>query len=407
MKIIADFHIHSKYSRATSKDMEIPTLSKWAKIKGINLLGTGDSTHPEWEKEIKMYLKEKNDGIYEYDGTNFIISGEVALIFSQGGKTRRIHICLLIKTIEDMEKINKTLSRFSDLSIDGRPILPLSCSEFVKIVKDVTPNTFIYPAHAWTPWFGIFGSETGFDSLEEAFQGELENIYAIETGLSSDPPMNHLVSKLDEIALLSNSDAHSPSNIGREANVFDCELKYDDIVDAIKKRDKRRFLFTIEFFPEEGKYHFDGHRNCGVSLSPEESIKIKNICPVCKKPLTLGVLHRVYELKDRDNFDENNFIPYKNLVPLMEIISQALQKNKSTKLVEDEYMKIVQKFGNEMNVLLFLPLNELSGRVDDRVYKLIKNMREGKVKKKPGFDGEYGVIEVLEDFEKESPPSLF
>ncbi len=407
MKIIADFHIHSKYSRATSKDMEIPTLSKWAKIKGINLLGTGDSTHTEWEKEIKMYLKEKNDGIYEYDGTNFIISGEVALIFSQGGKTRRIHICLLIKTIEDMEKINKILSRYSDLSIDGRPILPLSCSEFVKIVKDITPDTFIYPAHAWTPWFGIFGSETGFDSLEEAFQSELENIYAIETGLSSDPPMNHFVSKLDEITLLSNSDAHSPSNIGREANIFDCEPKYDDIVDAIKKRDKNRFLFTIEFFPEEGKYHFDGHRNCGVSLSPEESIKIKNICPVCKKPLTLGVLHRVYRLKDRDNFDENNFIPYKNLVPLMEIISQALQKSKSTKFVEDEYMKIVQKFGNEMNVLLFLPLNELSGRVDDRVYKLIKNMREGKVKKKPGFDGEYGVIEVIEDFEKESPPSLF
>lgn len=407
MKIIADFHIHSKYSRATSKDMEIPTLSKWAKIKGINLLGTGDSTHPEWEKEIKIYLKEKNDGIYEYDGTNFIISGEVALIFSQGGKTRRVHICLLIKTIEDMEKINKILSKYSDLGIDGRPILPLSCSEFVKIVKDISPHTFIYPAHAWTPWFGIFGSETGFDTLEEAFQDELENIYAIETGLSSDPPMNHLVSKLDNFALLSNSDAHSPSNIGREANVFDCELKYDDIVDAIKKKDRNRFLFTIEFFPEEGKYHFDGHRNCGVSLSPEESIKLKNICPVCKKPLTLGVLHRVYELKDRDNFNEKEFIPYKNLVPLMEIISQAFQKNKSTKQVEDEYMKIVQKFGNEMNVLLFLPLNELSGRIDDRVYKLIKNMREGKVKKKPGFDGEYGVIEVLEDFEKESPPSLF
>lgn len=407
MKIIADFHIHSKYSRATSNDMEIPTLSKWAKIKGINLLGTGDSTHPEWEKEIKNYLKEKNDGIYEYDGTNFIISGEVALIFSQGGKTRRVHICLLIKTIEDMEKINKILFKYSDLGIDGRPILPLSCSEFVKIVKDISPHTFIYPAHAWTPWFGIFGSETGFDTLEEAFQDELEKIYAIETGLSSDPPMNHLVSKLDNFALLSNSDAHSPSNIGREANVFDCELKYDDIVDSIKKRDKNRFLFTIEFFPEEGKYHFDGHRNCGVSLSPEESIKIKNICPVCKKPLTLGVLHRVYELKDRDNFNEDNFIPYKNLVPLMEIISQALQKNKSTKFVEDEYMKIVQKFGNEMNVLLFLPLNELSGRIDDRVYNLIKNMREGKVKKKPGFDGEYGVIEVIEDFEKESPPSLF
>ncbi|MCX8094926.1 MAG: endonuclease Q family protein [Caldisericia bacterium] len=407
MKIVADLHIHSKYSRATSKDMDISTLSQWAKIKGINLLGTGDSTHPEWEKEIKMYLKEKNDGIYEYDGTNFIISGEVALIFSQGGKTRRVHISFLIKSIEDMEKINKTLSKYSDLGIDGRPILPFSCSEFVKVIKDVAPYTFIYPAHAWTPWFGIFGSETGFDSLEEAFQNELDNIYAIETGLSSDPPMNHLISKLDNIALLSNSDAHSPSNIGREGNVFDCELKYDEIIDAIKKRDKTRFLFTIEFFPEEGKYHYDGHRNCGVSLSPEESIKIKNICPVCKKPLTLGVLHRVYELKDRENFNENNFIPFKNLIPLIEIISQAHQKNKNTKFVEDEYMKIVQKFGNEMNVLLFLPLNELSGRIDDKIFKLIKNMREGKVKKKPGFDGEYGVIEVIEDFETEKPPSLF
>lgn len=407
MKIIADLHIHSKYSRATSKDMDIPTLSKWAKTKGVNLLGTGDSTHPEWEKEIKIYLKERDDGIYEYDGTNFIITSEVALIFSQGGKTRRIHLSLLIKKIEDMEKINKTLSKYSDLSIDGRPVLPLSCSEFVKIVLDNAQNTFIYPAHAWTPWFGIFGSETGFDSLEEAFQDEIKYIYAIETGLSSDPPMNHLVSKLDKIALLSNSDAHSPSNIGREANVFECDLKYDEIVDAIKKRDKKRFLFTIEFFPEEGKYHYDGHRNCGVSLSPEESIKLNNICPVCKKPLTLGVLHRVYELKDRDNFNEKDFIPFVNLIPLMEIISQALQKNKNSKLVEDEYMKLIQKFGNEMNILYFLPLNELSGRVDERILKLIKNMRDGKVKKKPGYDGEYGVIEVIEDFEKESPPSLF
>jgi uncharacterized protein (TIGR00375 family) len=306
-----------------------------------------------------------------------------------------------------MEKINKTLSKFSDLSIDGRPVLPLSCSEFVKIVLDLAEDTFIYPAHAWTPWFGIFGSETGFDSLEEAFQDEIKNIYAIETGLSSDPPMNHLISKLDKITLLSNSDAHSPSNIGREANVFECDLKYNEIIEAIKKRDKSRFLFTIEFFPEEGKYHYDGHRNCGVSLSPEESIKLNNICPVCKRPLTLGVLHRVYELKDRDNFNEKDFIPFVNLIPLMEIISQALQKNKSSKLVEDEYMKMIQKFGNEMNILFFLPLNEMLGRVDERIFKLIKNMREGKVKKKPGFDGEYGVIEVIEDFEKETPPSLF
>lgn len=407
MKIIADFHIHSKFSRATSKDMEIPNLARWAKIKGINLLGTGDSTHPEWEKEIKRYLKEKNDGIYEYEGTNFIITGEVALIFSQGGKTRRIHISYFIKSIEDMEKINKILSKYSDLGIDGRPILPLSCHEFVKVLKDTSPHTFVYPAHAWTPWFGIFGSETGFDSLEEAFLDQINNIYAIETGLSSDPQMNHLVSKLDKFALLSNSDAHSPSNLGREANVFDTELKYDAIVDAIIKKDKNRFLFTIEFFPEEGKYHFDGHRNCGISLSPEDAIKNKNICPVCKKPLTLGVLHRVYDLKDRDNFNENDFIPYKNLIPLMEIISQAMGKNINSKIVEEEYLKLIQKFGNEFNILLFLDLNELYGKIDEKIFKLLKNMREGKVKKKPGFDGEYGKIEIIEDFEKESPPSLF
>jgi uncharacterized protein (TIGR00375 family) len=407
LKIVADFHIHSKYSRATSKDMDIPNLSKWAKIKGVNLLGTGDSTHPEWEKEIKIYLKEKNDGIYEFEGINFIISGEVALIFSQAGKTRRVHISYLVKTIEDMEKINKTLSNYSDLSIDGRPILPLSCIEFVKILKNIAPETFIYPAHAWTPWFGIFGSETGFNSLEEAFSDEIKNIYAIETGLSSDPQMNHLVSKLDNLALLSNSDAHSPSNIGREANVFETELKYDEIIKAIISRDKNRFLFTIEFFPEEGKYHYDGHRNCGVSFSPEESLKNKNICPVCKKPLTLGVLHRVYDLKDRTTYDEKKFIPYKNLIPLIEIIAQAIGKNTNSKVVEEEYLKLIQKFGNEFNILLFLDLNELHGKMDNKIFKLIKNMREGKVRKKPGFDGEYGKIEIIEDLEEEKPPSLF
>lgn len=407
MRVIGDFHIHSKYSRATSKDMEIPSISKWAKIKGINLVGTGDFTHPDWLKEIKTYLKEYEEGIYKYDDVYFILSVEVNLIFSFKGKSRKVHICLLSKSIEDVEKLNKVFSEYSDLSIDGRPILPLNCIEFTRLVKDVTPDTFIYPAHAWTPWFGIFGSVTGFDSLEEAFGDEIKYINAIETGLSSDPPMNWLISKLDNIALLSNSDAHSPSHLGREANVFNINLNYFELIDSIIKKDKNRFLFTIEFFPEEGKYHFDGHRNCGISMSPEESVKIKNICPKCHKPMTLGVLHRVYELKDREKVENKNFIPYKSVVPLMEIISQALEKNENSKVVQDEYSKIIGKFENEFNVLIFLPINEMAGKLDERILKLIKNMREGKVVKKPGYDGEFGKIEVVFEREEEKPPSLF
>jgi len=407
LRVISDFHIHSKYSRATSRDMEIPSISKWAKIKGIDLVGTGDFTHPDWLREVKSYLKEYEEGIYEFDGVYFILSAEINLIFSFKGKSRKVHICLLAKSFEDVEKLNRAFSEYGELSIDGRPILPFNCIEFTKLIKDLTPDTFIYPAHAWTPWFGIFGSVTGFDSLEEAFGNEIKYIHAIETGLSSDPPMNWLVSKLDKFSLLSNSDAHSPAHLGREANVFQIDLNYDELIDSIIKKDKNRFLFTIEFFPEEGKYHFDGHRNCGVSMSPEESIKIKNICPNCHKPMTLGVLHRVYELKDRDKIDNNNFIPYKSVIPLMEIISQALEKNESSKVVQDEYSKIIGKFDNEFNVLIFLPINEMAGKMDDRILKLIKNMREGKVTKKAGFDGEFGKIEVIFDKEEEKPPSLF
>jgi len=407
LRVISDFHIHSKYSRATSRDMEIPSISKWAKIKGIDLVGTGDFTHPDWLREVKSYLKEYEEGIYEFDGVYFILSAEINLIFSFKGKSRKVHICLLAKSFEDVEKLNRAFSEYGELSIDGRPILPFNCIEFTKLIKDLTPDTFIYPAHAWTPWFGIFGSVTGFDSLEEAFGNEIKYIHAIETGLSSDPPMNWLVSKLDKFSLLSNSDAHSPAHLGREANVFQIDLNYDELIDSIIKKDKNRFLFTIEFFPEEGKYHFDGHRNCGISMSPEESIKIKNICPNCHKPMTLGVLHRVYELKDRDKIDNNNFIPYKSVIPLMEIISQALEKNESSKVVQDEYSKIIGKFDNEFNVLIFLPINEMAGKMDDRILKLIKNMREGKVTKKAGFDGEFGKIEVIFDKEEEKPPSLF
>lgn len=408
MRVIADFHIHSKYSRATSKDMDIPNIAKWAKVKGIDLVGTGDFTHPEWIKELKTYLKEDKNGIYMYNGVNFILSAEVSLIFSFKGKIRKVHISLLSKNFKDVDKLNEIFSKYGDLSIDGRPIIPLNCKEFTKIVKQETPDTFIYPAHAWTPWFGIFGSVTGFDSLEEAFEEEIVNIHAIETGLSSDPPMNWLVSKLDKITLLSNSDAHSPTNLGREANVFDLNLNYDELIDTIIKRDKNRFLFTIEFFPEEGKYHFDGHRNCKISMSPEESIKLKNICPVCHKPLTLGVLHRVYDLKDRDRvINRNEFIPYKSIIPLIEIISQTMEKTESSKIVQDEYSKIISKFENEFNFLIFTPIEDMFGKVDERIIRAVKNMREGKVKTYPGFDGEFGKIEVILNDIEEKPPSLF
>lgn len=408
MRVVADLHIHSKYSRATSKNMDIENISMWAKIKGIDIVGTGDFTHPEWLKELKNALKEDGEGLYLYNGVHFVLSSEISLVFAQGGKTRKVHICLVSPSFEDVQRINRELEKFGDLSIDGRPTLPLSCKELVKIVRDVSSDTLIFPSHAWTPWFGIFGSMTGFDSIEEAFQEETRYIHALETGLSSDPPMNWLVSKLDRFALVSNSDAHSPSHLGREANVFDINFNFYEMVDAIKEKDKSKFLFTIEFFPEEGKYHFDGHRKCGVSMNPKEAKKLKNSCPVCERPLTLGVLHRVYDLSDRDEgFTSEKFIPFKRVVPLQEIISQVKGIGVSTKGVQDEYMKLIQIFGTEFNILLFTPLSELEGKMNKKLFTAIKNMREGKVHIKPGFDGEYGEVAVEIDKDEENPPSLF
>ena len=408
MRVVADFHIHSKYSRATSKNMDVENISRWARIKGIDIVGTGDFTHPEWLKELKDHLKEDGEGLYIYNGVHFVLSSEISLVFAQGGKTRKVHICLISPSFREVEKINNEFGKFGDLSIDGRPTLPLSCKELVRLVKDVSPDTFIFPAHAWTPWFGIFGSMTGFDSIEEAFGEEAKHIYALETGLSSDPPMNWMVSSLDRFSLVSNSDAHSPSHLGREANVFDIEFNFYEMVEAIKKKDKNKFLFTIEFFPEEGKYHYDGHRKCGVSMSPKEAKERKNICPVCGRPMTLGVLHRVYDLSDREEgFSSERFIPFKRLVPLQEIIAQAMEKGVATKGVQDEYMKLIQIFGTEFNVLLFTPLSELEKRMNKKIFSAIKNMREGKVKIKPGFDGEYGKVLVEIDKDEEKPPSLF
>jgi uncharacterized protein (TIGR00375 family) len=400
MRFIADLHVHSRYSRATSTDMEVETLARWAALKGIKLLGTGDFTHPTYFAELSARLEPAEEGLFRIkkgeSSTRFMLTGEVSNIYHQGGKLRKIHTLIFARSLQDVERLNAKLQRYGKLSSDGRPILTFSAKELVKMVLDVSPLFVLIPAHAWTPWFSVFGANSGFDSLEECFEETVGNIYAIETGLSSDPQMNWRLSKLDRIALISNSDAHSPSRIGREANVFDCELSYSEIRDVIKKRDAKRFLFTIEFFPEEGKYHYDGHRKCGVLFSPAESKKHSNVCPVCKKLLTVGVCHRVEELADREpGFVPKGAVPARHLVPLDEIIAEALGVAPGAASVEREYMRIVQTFGSEFEVLLERSLEELSRYVPKHMVEGIRKVREGKVKIVPGHDGVFGKISIL------------
>lgn len=402
MRIIADFHVHSKYSRATSRDMDVENLAKWAKLKGINLLGTGDFTHPTYFAELMGKLKPEGNGLFSLrkgdQSVKFILTGEVSNIFSSGGRLRKIHCLIFLPSFEAVQKLNSWLSRLGKIGSDGRPVFGFPVKDLVKMVYEISSDALIVPAHAWTPWFSLFGSFSGFDSIEEAFEDQAHLIKVIETGLSSDPQMNWRVSSLDGITLISNSDAHSPSRIGREANVFNCALTYNDIVDCLKTKSRERFLFTIEFFPEEGKYHYDGHRNCGVSFSPAESKKFNNICPVCKSPLTIGVMHRVEELADRpEGFVPEGAIPARHLIPLEEIIADALGVGAGTERVEREYRKIVSQCGSEFNILLDLPAEELSRLLPQKIYTGVMKVRQGSVKVIPGYDGVYGKVSIAWD----------
>jgi uncharacterized protein (TIGR00375 family) len=417
MRFIADFHVHSKYSRATSKDMDVESMAKWANLKGVSLLGTGDFTHPFYFAELRQKLRPLGNGLFalkkEYyqnpsqGDTYFILTTEVSNMFQQGGGSRRIHTMIFAPNFEVVEKINGELSELGKLSSDGRPIFGFSAKELVEIITDVSDECFLVPAHAWTPWFSVFGANSGFDSIEECFEEQSKHIFCIETGLSSDPQMNWRLSSLDKICLISNSDAHSPNRIGREANVFDCEMGYREIINAIKNKDRKKILFTIEFFPEEGKYHFDGHRNCGILFSPTESRKNKNICPVCGRKLTVGVMHRVEALADRpEGFVPDNAIPCKHLVPLMEIIAEALNQGTETKGVENEYLKMVSTYGSEFRILLDLPLEELEKLTPPKILEGIKRVREGNISITPGFDGVYGKIQIFAEKEKEETKQL-
>jgi uncharacterized protein (TIGR00375 family) len=414
MKIIADLHIHSKYSRACSTDLTIPNLEKWARIKGLDLLGTGDFSHPKWSELLKEDLKEDGTGILRTtSGFPFVLQNEVSLIYSQGGKGRRIHLVVLAPNFEIVDKITAYLKTKGRVDYDGRPIFNISCVEFAEAMMSISKDIEIIPAHAWTPWFSIFGSKSGFDSVEECFGDKAKYIHALESGLSSDPEMNWRLSRLDNYKIVSFSDSHSfwPWRIGREATVFEFEeLTYQNLIKAL--RTGEGLLETIEVDPNYGKYHFDGHRLCKVSFSPEESKKHKGICPVCRRPLTIGVLNRVDELADRRIGEKPaNAKPFRKIIPLHELLSLALQSGMATKKVWAKYYEILKAGENEFDILLNVPEDKLLQVADKEIVDLIMKNRRGELTIKPGYDGEYGVPMIegrefrIEDDDEEKPKS--
>ena len=413
MKYIADFHVHSKYSRATSKDMSPEGLWRWSQIKGIRVIGTGDFTHPEWLDELKEKLEPAEEGLFALkkkfkNGTvpvscrtdiSFLLSAEISCIYRKHEKTRKIHCIIITPSFEDAFRIQGSLSSIGNLSADGRPILGLDAKELLKIVINESPDSMLIPAHIWTPHFSIFGAASGFDSLEECFEELTPHIYALETGLSSDPGMNWRLSSLDSLTLVSNSDAHSPRKLGREANILDAEVSYDSILSALKTR--KGFAGTIEFYPEEGKYHADGHRACGVCLSPEETIRHNYRCPVCGRKITVGVLHRVEKLSDRkEGYRPEGAPSYSSIIPLEEIIAETKKTGVNSKAVEKVYAQLLEEFGNEFTILLEVPVVNIESIGFFQLADALSRMRANLVSIAPGYDGEFGKIKLFEEVKK-------
>ena len=402
MRIIADLHIHGRYSRATSEQMSIPEIARFAKIKGLNLVGTGDFTHPDWLKEIKETLvPEQETGLLKISkmdsAVRFLLQTEVCTIFDYKGESRKVHHVILTPSLETAVQINERLQSFGSLTSDGRPTLNTTAPQLVEEVMAVSSDNMVFPAHAWTPWFSIFGAFSGFDNVEDCYQDMAKHIHALETGLSSDPAMNWRLSKLDKYTLVSNSDCHSfwPWRIGREANVFELEkFSYKEVTNSIITNDSSRFKFTIETDPAYGKYHWTGHRNCKVSLSPAEAIKFGNICPVCHRPLTKGVEQRVEELADRPADFKRAGVPgFLRLLPLSEIIATVLcTDSPSTQAVWKYYNLLTEKFGDEYKVLIDAPLEAMIQVVDAPIAQAIVRVRDGTAKVTPGYDGVYGQL---------------
>ncbi|MCW4024320.1 MAG: endonuclease Q family protein [Candidatus Bathyarchaeota archaeon] len=403
LRVIADLHIHGRYSRATSEQMNLKEIARFGKIKGLNLIGTGDFTHPLWLQEIKEILTPDTEGLYKIadakdSSVKFMLTTEVCTIFDYKGESKKIHHVILTPSLEVAQQINEALRKHGDLDSDGRPILDMAAPQLVEEVMETSPDNMVFPAHAWTPWFSLFGSFSGFDHIEDCYQDMTRHIHALETGLSSDPDMNYRLSALDRFTLLSNSDCHSfwPWRIGREANVFELEsVTYKEVIDAIIQNDSR-FKMTIETDPAYGKYHWTGHRNCKVSLSPQAAQKYNNICPVCRRKLTRGVEQRVEELADRPvGFKREGVPSFLCLLSLSEIIAAVLGiSSPSTQAVWKEYNLLVGRFGDEYSVLMDAQKEALAGVVDERLASVIVAVREGKVKVIPGYDGVYGQLDL-------------
>ena len=410
MKTIADLHIHSRFSMATSREGTPENLDFWARKKGISLMGTGDFTHPVWREELKERLVTEGNGLYrlrdEYvkeesrkfpgEGTRFVVSGEISSIYKKNGKTRKVHNVILLPSLEAADAMAQRLEKIGNIYSDGRPILGLDSHDLLEMMLDVCPEGILIPAHIWTPHFSVLGAKSGFDSVEECFEELTPYVHALETGLSSDPAMNWRISKLDRYQLVSNSDAHSPSKLGREANLLDIDCSYEGLYQAIQTGEGLEG--TVEFFPEEGKYHFDGHRKCGVSLSPVEAERLGGICPVCGKKLTMGVDHRVEQLADREEgFVKEDGKKYESLVPLPEVISACMGYSAASKKVQGCFEQMLQTLGTEFDILRNVPSEDIKTCAGERIAEGIENVRTGKVKRIPGYDGEYGKIQLFDE----------
>ena len=410
MKMIADLHIHSRFSMATSKEGTPENLDFWARKKGISLIGTGDFTHPVWREELKERLVSEGNGLYRLrdasvkeesrkfpgEGTRFVVSGEISSIYKKNGKTRKVHNVILLPSLEAADAMAQRLEKIGNIHSDGRPILGLDSHDLLEMMLDVCPEGILIPAHIWTPHFSVLGAKSGFDSVEECFEELAPYIHALETGLSSDPAMNWRISKLDRYQLVSNSDAHSPSKLGREANLLDIDCSYEGLYRAIQTGEGLEG--TVEFFPEEGKYHFDGHRKCSVSLSPVEAERLGGICPVCGKKLTMGVDHRVEQLADRaEGFVKKDGKKYESLVPLPEVISTCMGYSAASKKVQGCFEQMIQTLGTEFDILRNVPSEDIKSCAGERIAEGIENVRTGNVKRIPGYDGEYGKIELFDE----------
>lgn len=412
---IADLHIHSRYSRATSKECTPEHLDLWARKKGIHIVGTGDFTHPAWREELAEKLMPAEDGLYVLKDQyrikddsvrgemipRFVITGEISSIYKKNGKVRKVHSVIILPGLEDAEQIANKLEQIGNIHSDGRPILGLDCHDLLEITLELCPSSVYVPAHIWTPHFSMFGAFSGFDTVEECFEDLTPYIHAVETGLSSDPPMNWRVSALDRLQLISNSDAHSPAKLGREANLLDIPMSYEGLAQAVQTG--KGLYGTIEFFPEEGKYHMDGHRKCNLCLSPSDTMKYNGVCPVCGRKITIGVSHRVEELADRpEGYVREGAKAFESLVPLPEVIAASLGCSAASKKTEKEYAHMLSELGAEFEILRTHPLEDIRRVSGTRIAEGIRRLREGQVERIPGFDGEYGVIRLFSTDELEN-----